>query len=625
MSEPNTIAPVSSRFSSKRLNQILIATQIALGLIVLQRALMHSIFHHHILGLLLVMMILGGCSLLAKRGRPELGGSIFAVIITVTSLYFMWSNEGARDETLLALPGIFVLSVLMAHRIVPPILLMVFIVNVLLMGYFQDQGLYEFNLSRNSLKNSTLIAILIGITCYWCYRVATELNQTFDELSEQNKRLQVSEANIKKLAHHDFLTGLPNRSMAKNYFELAKDRALRQKKNVSLMFVDLDDFKTINDTLGHDIGDEYIKYVSAKLEQSLRKSDHVCRLGGDEFLIMLEDAGEREEAIRMAEKITDLVRTPLQVSDHQVSCTATIGIAIVPDDGDDFDTICRKADVAMYHGKGTGKNNYHFFNDNMAREVADNLSLIADLRNAISRKQLSVHFQPQIDLKTGKISTAEALLRWLHPVRGNIPPLTFIPLAEKSGEMVAIGKWVIAESCRQCVRWNQLVGHPMTVAVNVSPLQFKHADFADFIFSTLADLNMDPALLELEFTESLLMNDSPEVSANLEQLRQANIHLSIDDFGTGYSNLGYLKNFDIEVLKIDRSFISKLAESPENKAIVTAIVQMASSLGIETVAEGIEDDATAALVRDLNCQKGQGYLWSRPINDEEFIEFLKQA
>ncbi|ARN72782.1 putative bifunctional diguanylate cyclase/phosphodiesterase [Oceanicoccus sagamiensis] len=623
MSESITAEPVNRKYNSARLKQILFATQIALLLIVVQRAAIGNL--NHAAYLLVLMFLLSLCGYIARKGRPELGGTIFAVMISCTSLYFMWTSEGARDETLLAFPGIFVFSLLMAHRIVAPLLLGLFIINVLLMGYFHDAGIHEFPLSRNSTTNSILIAILITIACYWCHRVSRELNNAFKELIDQNRRLQISEANITQLAHHDFLTGLPNRSMAKEYFEIAKDRALRNYTSVSLMFLDLDDFKTINDTLGHDVGDEYITYISRQLEQALRKSDHICRLGGDEFLIILEDAGKREEAMQMADKVTNVVKNPLEISDHQVSCTATIGIAIVPDDGTDFDTICRKADVAMYHGKDTGKNTYHFFDESMDKEVADSLSLIADLRSAIAENQLAVHFQPQIDLQTGRISTAEALLRWYHPTRGSIPPLTFIPLAEKSGEMVAIGKWVIAESCRQCVRWNTLTEHPMTVAVNVSPLQFKHADFAQFILSTLEDLKMDPALLELEFTESLLMNDSPEVSENLAALRKANIHLSIDDFGTGYSNLGYLKNFDIEVLKIDRSFISKLSESPQDKAIVTAIVQMAASLGIETVAEGIEDDATAKLVRELNCQKGQGYLWSRPINDEEFINFLKQA
>ena len=348
---------------AKRFNGVVVVTQVTILIIVLQRFLMGN----HLDSLIMtgIFLVLCPCYFYSKIGKPEISGSLFTVIITTTILYFMWTNEGARDEAIMAVPGIYVFSLLMSHRFIAPTVLIVILINVLAMGYVHDEGLLEFNASYSGLNSTILISLLIAISCYWGFRVHKELGLILKELQEKNEKLQASEAEILKMAQHDFLTGLPNRLMAELFFNRSLDVSEREKISIALMFIDLDGFKEINDTLGHEMGDLYLIGAANKIKSTLRKTDTVCRLGGDEFVAIFEFSGGKEDAAQMARKIIEAVNAPTSIQDHLVSCSATIGVAMIPEDGTSFDTICRKADAAMYHGKRNGKNGYHFFSDSM--------------------------------------------------------------------------------------------------------------------------------------------------------------------------------------------------------------------------------------------------------------------
>ena len=499
----------------------------------------------------------------------------------------------------------------------------VMMINILLMGYFNDNGVIAFNPSSNSLDSAILVCILLSMSCFWIWRLASQHGKTLEDLQLEHAQVLAREEEIQKLARTDSLTGLPNRAMAKILFNQAIKVADREDTKFALMFLDLDDFKTINDTLGHEIGDEYLVSVSRRLEQALRKTDAICRLGGDEFLVILQHGNTRDTIGYMADKIVSAIEKPTTVAGNEVSGSVTIGIAMVPDDGNDFDTICRKADLAMYHGKSAGKNTYHYFDESMSSVASDALSIISDLRNNRLDNGFRLVYQPKVDLTTYEATSAEALIRWNHPERGDISPADFIPLAEKCGEIVNIGHWVLNQACQQCAQWNRELEREVPVSVNVSAIQFRQKGFAEQVKQVLAEHGLPPELLELEFTESLLMQNSDDVAHNLEQLRDMGVSLSLDDFGTGYSNLGYLKDFDIKALKIDKSFIFRLVESPKDRAIIAAIIQMAESLEIETIAEGIENLETADLTRELKCTTGQGFFWSKPIEKDQFLEYLK--
>jgi diguanylate cyclase (GGDEF)-like protein/PAS domain S-box-containing protein len=427
------------------------------------------------------------------------------------------------------------------------------------------------------------------------------------------------------LAYYDVLTGLPNRSLVQDRMKQAVAAADRAATKVALLVVDLDRFKTINDSLGHALGDRLLVEVAKRLKLSLDEGDTLCRQGGDEFLILLPDLQDTDACVSRLAKLTDGLALPFHVDALELPTTVSMGIAIYPDDGPDLSTLLKKADMAMYRAKEAGRNTYRFFNEDMNDEAEERLSLHFNLRRALDAGQFVLHYQPQIEIASGRLVGAEALLRWNHPTQGLVPPGRFIPVAEESGLIVPIGEWVLREACREAAGWQRQGMADVVVAVNLSALQFKRGDIEESVTKALEESRLDPELLELELTESILIQDTENVLATVMRLKHMGVRLSIDDFGTGYSSLAYLKRFKVDKLKIDQSFIRSLAKDPDDAAIVRAVVQMARSLGLRTIAEGVEDHQALNHLRLYHCDEAQGFLFSRPVPAPEFIAGFRQT
>lgn len=434
-----------------------------------------------------------------------------------------------------------------------------------------------------------------------------------------------AEKQIEFLAYRDVLTGLPNRLLLQDRFGQAMAHAERSQNKVALLFLDLDNFKTINDSLGHAVGDTLLREIASRLAECVRETDTISRQGGDEFLIVLSDLTGTEAIPPVLLKIRERLQTPFVCDGHELTTSASIGVALYPEDGCDFETLLKKADTAMYRAKDAGRNQYRFFDELMNVEAVEHQRIKSGLRRALAQGEFELHYQPQYELAGDRVIGVEALIRWRHPEEGLISPARFIPVAEDSGLIVPIGEWVVQEACRQAVAWRADGLPPLIMAVNLSAVQFRRGDMQHTIAQALQSTGFDPQSLELELTESILIRDTETVLASVRQLKQLGVKLSIDDFGTGYSSLSYLKRFDVDKIKIDQSFIRDLASDPDDAAIVRAIIQMGASLNLRIIAEGVEDAATLALLREFSCDEAQGYFFARPMEAAAFATFMARA
>lgn len=428
---------------------------------------------------------------------------------------------------------------------------------------------------------------------------------------------------LKRLALHDPLTTLPNRLLLEDRIEQAVAHAGRGKHHCAVLFVDLDRFKMVNDSLGHFVGDELLRAVAARLQGLVRGEDTVSRLGGDEFVLLLREVADIEDASSVAAKIIEALREPFRVHEQELYVTPSIGVSVFPVHGDKAQMLITRADAAMYNAKQAGRNNYQVFASEMSTFFPERLMLENDLRRAISRGEFELHYQPKVDVNEGRIVGMEALLRWQHPQKGLIPPQEFIPLAEDTGLIVPIGAWVIQEACAQNRAW-QKAGMPhLRVAVNISGVQFRQKDLLDTIARALEAAGLAPECLEIEITESVVMQNASEAIVTLEKVSGMGIHVSIDDFGTGYSSLSYLKRFPIDKLKIDRSFIRDISSDMDDAAIVRATIALAHNLRLKVVAEGVETADQLQFLRSLGCDEYQGYFKSRPLAAIEFERVMR--
>jgi diguanylate cyclase (GGDEF)-like protein/PAS domain S-box-containing protein len=424
-------------------------------------------------------------------------------------------------------------------------------------------------------------------------------------------------------AQHDFLTGLPNRMLLNDRVSQAIILALRHMTKVALLFLDLDGFKHINDSLGHPIGDKLLQSIGKRLVDCVRGSDTVSRQGGDEFVVLLSEVEQWEDAAIMARRILQAVVEAHFIDQHDLHVTASIGVSVYPDDGMDAETLIKNADTAMYQAKENGRQSYQFFKPAMNARAVERQSIEESLRRALERHEFTLHYQPKINLRTGEITGAEALIRWTHPIRGPVSPAQFIPVAEECGLILPIGNWVLREACKQARAWLE-AGLPLaTMAVNISAMEFRDANFLEGIFTICKDTGLDPRSLELELTESVLMKRAEAAASVLQTLRTSGVRVAVDDFGTGYSSLSYLRKFPIDALKIDQSFVRQITTTPDETTIVAAIISMARSLGLRVVAEGVETQEELAFLRANQCDEAQGYYFSRPVVAQEFARLLE--
>ena len=434
-----------------------------------------------------------------------------------------------------------------------------------------------------------------------------------------------AEEQIKHLAYHDALTGLPNRLLFKDRLTVALSHAQRDQTRLAVLFLDLDRFKVINDSLGHNIGDQLLQAVAARVQSCVRESDTVARLGGDEFTLLLPNLVHSEDAAPIAQKVIEAVRYPFHIEGREFFITTSVGISLYPEDGLDAQTLIKNADTAMYQAKELGRDNYQLFNAFINAKALQRISLEHGLRKALTNDELQVHYQPIFDFRSGKISGMEALLRWRHPELGNIPPAVFIPLAEATGVMVPIGMWVLRTACMQAKAWHDIGFRSLSLAVNLSVTQIQQPDLVSHVKQILDETGLPSRLLELEITESSAMQ-SPETGVRtLYDLKKLGIRISLDDFGTGHSSLSYLKRFPIDTLKIDQSFVRDITSDPDTAAIVTAIIAMGHSLRLKVIAEGVEFSDQAKFLKHFNCDQMQGYLLKPPVPAHEFLELISQA
>ena len=610
---------VASRFRSRRLFQVIVATMIGLAI----SAAINLIdgdwtnLNVHVPAQLALLYALWAL----HKARFELANAVLLVTVTVTISVLVWQNSGLRDPAMLAYPAILAFASTMGGRRLFVFLLATILLVVSSVGVANLQGWHVNAVPTHTLGSMINVGIVLSLTAFLLWLMAGDLRAALANLTAENERVRQSQRRIEFLATHDSLTGLPNRILGRDRFGHAIALARRHHAMAALVFLDLDNFKSINDSLGHPRGDELLRAVGGRLTKVLRDSDTVCRQGGDEFLILLGDVRDSSDVVEIGAKLLGQLTAPILLDGLEVSTSGSMGVAMYPADGADFDELLKKADIAMYVAKDAGRNAIRFFTDEMNSSVLEDVHLVSGMRNALGRGEFMLHYQPQFELASGRVVGVEALLRWQHPELGLVPPSRFIPVAEQSGLIIEIGAWVLTEACRQMQLWRSMGLGDLTISVNVSSLQFQRDHIETDIVDALEASCLPASALELELTESLLIQDSSMISALLRRLRGRGVRFSIDDFGIGYSNLAYLKRFEVSRLKIDQSFIHRLTDDKHDEAIVRAIIQMTTSLGLVTVAEGVETESTLARLIQLGCQQGQGQHWAPAMPAGEFLEF----
>lgn len=431
------------------------------------------------------------------------------------------------------------------------------------------------------------------------------------------------EAELEYQASHDSLTGLPNRSLLRDRIEQAIAKARRDNKRVAVVFVDLDHFKLINDSLGHHVGDRLLLEVADRLMTCVRSHDTVARQGGDEFVLVLTEQHGEDESLAIVSRLLDVISQPWVDEGQEYGLSCSVGISCYPKDGDDPDALLRCADAAMYQAKASGRSTYHVYTPELNQAISERLELENSLRHALERDEFRVYYQPRIAVASGHIIGAEALIRWDCPGKGLIPPDSFISIAEETGLIIPIGQWILQEACRQNSAWQQAGLLPISISVNLSPIQFRHAGLVQSVADALQQANLHPACLELELTESFVMHDAERINVAMQALKALGVDIAVDDFGTGYSSLSYLKRFPVDRLKVDKSFVRDIDSDPDDAAIVRAIITLGHALGLKVVAEGVETRAHLEFLQQHGCDELQGYYFSRPVPAAEMEALLR--
>jgi len=491
------------------------------------------------------------------------------------------------------------------------ILILLFCIYVLRVGY--NLGKLKRELIQKEMEKTQV------------QEKSKELMKTKEALEKEVSERKIAEERLTHLANHDHLTNLPNRLLFIDRLTQVLTRLPYRKRQAAVLYLDLDHFKQINDTLGHPVGDLLLVSVSERLKSCVRSGDTVARLGGDEFAIILVDMARAEDVSKVAQKIVDTMSKLFTVTGYELFVTTSIGISLYPSDGEDAETLMKKADTAMYRAKGQGRNNYQLYSSALNANAFERLTMETSLRQALERGEFLLHYQPQIDLNTEQIIGVEALLRWNHPDLGLVSPAKFIPITEETGLIVPIGEWVLRTACAQNKAWQNAGIPPIAVSVNLSARQFQQKNLVEVVNKALKESGLNPKYLELELTESILMQKEGPIITMLNELSSIGIELSIDDFGTGYSSLGYLNRLPIHTLKIDQSFVNSVTKNPNDAVIVSTIITLAHSLHLKAIAEGVETAAQAEFLRSLQCDRMQGFLFSKPLPAHEVTKLLAEG
>lgn len=557
------------------------------------------------------------------RGQSTQAIQLMVLSLALGLMALMVAGQGLYDEAPMAYPTLVVLAAMLGARRLTRALVLFLLASLVLVFVLDRSGILPSIQDSPPWIRLAELALIVLVTWMLVQMISNDLTHAIAQLEGEKRALQVSRQEIERLVHSDALTGLPNRLLGRDRLEQLLVQNVDSDRIVAVVFLDLDYFKTINDSLGHAAGDALLLQVAVKLRSVLRDTDTVARISGDEFVILLGNLKSEHGIATVLAKLNRVFREAFTINGMDVLVTASMGITVSPRDGEDVDVLLKNADLAMYDAKDAGRNTFRFFNAGMNESVAEQLQLASGLRSALGNGELRLHYQPQIDLADGRIVGAEALLRWQHSERGFIPPATFIPVAERCGLIHEIGDWVLRQACLDAQSWREQGLGELTVAVNVSPLQLRREDFDVVVAASLAASELPGDALELELTESSLVLDTRDLVDLLQRVRRHGVRIAIDDFGTGYSNLGYLRRLSVHRLKIDRSFVDRICADANDEALVRAIVEMAHCLNLSVIAEGVENEAALQRLRNLGCEGGQGYLWSQALPPEAFVALVR--
>lgn len=550
--------------------------------------------------------------------------SAYILLSALTTMLFTLAITGAGlfDLAILGYPGLLIFAAILGGVGLFLSVLSFVIAQCFFVAWLTLHGFITPHIPTLSWSHLLFILVIFVVTGFSVYILVQDIKRLMLSLQREYSKVQQSRAEIQHLAHHDTLTNLPNRFYGEELFSHSLDACEKKQQNLALLFFDLDNFKPVNDALGHAAGDQLLEKLSQRLSQFLPPEHYLIRFGGDEFLLLAPFTDDRSQLDQLAETLIQHCAYEFEILQNKVVISASLGIACAPKDGTDFKQLCRRADIAMYQAKKDGRNTYHYYDESLEKASDDKFTILQLLHPAIKDKQFKLYYQPMVNLHSGEITTIEALLRWPQPDGSMISPDQFIPLAESSGLINELGRWVLQQACISCALQRQLGFSNLRVAVNLSVMQFKDGQLQHSVEAALFDAGLPPEALELELTESLLLDQTDQIQTQLHALSQLGITIAIDDFGTGYSNLGYLHKFNATTLKIDRSFITSLCVAKHDEPLVKAIIKMAASLGLITVAEGIEDEATLNKLVALGCDIGQGYYWSKPVPENVLSELL---
>ena len=595
---------------SRRLMQLARIVMVGLALSGVTTVLSHDwITSWFLLG---AFVFIAGSAWLNRRGATELAALCILWSLAVLVSATMWFNQGLYSPAVLVYPCILVIANMLTRLRHFLMLLALMLVAMSVMGWAAVSAGHVFDVNPTGWSQLVHLSVILSACATMMTMLAGDLRKALKRLRAEVVRVKEATEQIRYQATHDALTGLPNRVASQRIAQRAMARAGRHGGQVAFVYVNIDNFKHVNESLGHRAGDELLKQVGRRLTSNIRGYDTVARHGGDEFLVVLSDVTEAGDAAAAATHVLSVMIDPFLFEGMPIGVSCSIGIALYPDDGHEFEGLLQKADIAVHHAKEAGRNVFRFFDEGMNANMLEDLNISTSLRGAIERGEFQLHYQPLVDLNTGRLLGAEALLRWQHPERGNIPPSRFIPVAERSGQIIEIGQWVLNEACAQVRAWQGTPFEGFVVSINVSTVQFKRGTLESVVSTALERHGVPPGSIELEVTESALIHDPEAFVQTLHGLKRLGLRLSIDDFGTGYSNLSYLQRFEIDKLKIDQSFVRRLTEREQDRAIVRAIIQMAKSLNLSTTGEGIEDEKTKACLIELGCDQGQGFALGRP-------------